>query len=186
MKSDVSALMDGELEGAAASSALDALKRDPELRRDWHAWHVAGDSLRHVDDGLSPDFASRFMARLEDEPIVLAPPAVPAVKPAPGRWLMPLVASVMGISAVAWVAQALNASSPAPTLARVERSAEARPASTLRASADVAVQTVSLAPPAGNMREYVMAHEGASPLPAMQGPARYQRGMVESRQGGGQ
>ena len=215
MKSEVSALMDGALEERAINSTLDAMGKNPELRRDWGTWHLIGDTLRHGSEGaesspvLSVDFTSRFMQALEDEPTVLAPqPLKPKDEMSPRfRHLMPLAASVMGIGAVVWVAQTLGlgVTPPAAAVAVVAAphvlAAASKPVQVPvqvpvpeLASADSApppgmaqaVQPVALIQSSGQMREYVVAHEGYSAGAVMQGLARYQRGMAEGRQGSGQ
>lgn len=205
MKSQVSALMDGALDESVAASTLDAMGRSPELRGDWETWHLIGDTLRQTVDvksgsgALSPDFTARFMRALGDEPTLLAPPRK-AETPAPSaparfRQLLPLAASVMGVGAVVWVAQTVGlGDAPSAVAVTAQRTLLARPAVTepLHASAErmpLSGPALVLQPVALNqssLREYVVAHEGYTPGPVMPGLARYQRGMAEPRQGGGQ
>jgi len=92
----LSALADGEIDGAAAGAACGAWKTDAELRRTWHAWHLIGDVLRSEDLASSAERDQRFLLalrqRLAVEPVVLAPEPLPAAAPGRrtvGRWLMP-------------------------------------------------------------------------------------------------
>ena len=201
MKSEVSALMDGALDESTAALTLDAMGKAPELRRDWETWHLIGDTLRHTEGAgasvLSAGFSDRFMQALEDEPTVLAPPPRKAEGAAAPRLRLigPLAASVMGIGAVVWVAQTLGLGMAPPVVAVAStHTLVAQPVAPVIASADrapppgvaQAMQPVSLSQSGGQMREYVVAHEGYSPGAAMQGLARYQRGMAETRQGSGQ
>ena len=198
MKADLSALMDDALDEADAASTLDSLAREPSLRRDWETWHLVGDSLRQGAEpwpGLSPDFSSRVMAALDEEPTVLAPRAT-VRRASPLRFALPLAASVMGVGAVAWVANTLQSPRGEVAVVAMQKAApQVAPASTALgpvAGVGRSVQTVAYAgaaariQPMGQMREYVVAHEGYSPWVAVQGAARYQGGMSESRQDGAQ
>ena len=82
----LSALMDGELEGAALARACAQWREDPRARADWHAYHLIGDVLRSddlaCDAGRDAVFLQAVRARLAREPVVLAPSA-PAVAPRP-------------------------------------------------------------------------------------------------------
>jgi len=71
VKSQISALMDGELDGEQAHSVLARVRESQELRQDWLAYHLIGDSLRS-EPLLSHDFVDRFAERLAQEPIVVA------------------------------------------------------------------------------------------------------------------
>jgi sigma-E factor negative regulatory protein RseA len=93
-KERLSALADGELVGAGLSASCEAWARDGALRADWHAWHLIGDVLRSEDLAADPRhdraFCAQLRARLQAEPVVLAPAptlAHPAGRRArPGRW----------------------------------------------------------------------------------------------------
>ncbi len=97
-KERLSALADGELDGAAAAGSCTAWSRDAGLRADWHAWHLIGDVLRSEDLASDPRgdrlLCAAVRARLQREPVVLAPAASIAgadVRPVdrrlrPGRW----------------------------------------------------------------------------------------------------
>jgi sigma-E factor negative regulatory protein RseA len=78
----LSALVDGELDGAGVESACRAWRADSELRRNWHAWHAIGDVLRSDDLACDPDadlaFCAAVSARLAREAVVLAPARVVA------------------------------------------------------------------------------------------------------------
>jgi sigma-E factor negative regulatory protein RseA len=106
-REQLSALADGELDGAAVGPACAAWHADAEQRSTWHAYHLIGDVLR--SDDLASDtardaaFLGALRTRLAAEPVVLAPAAVarPAAQWARGaaarrgRW------SWMGPTAVA-------------------------------------------------------------------------------------
>jgi sigma-E factor negative regulatory protein RseA len=100
----LSALVDGELDAAAAEEACARWKADAETRCSWHAYQLIGDVLR--SDGLAKgasgneQFLVSLRARLKMEPIVFAPaplsapqgsasrrPAISSLRTS--RWLLP-------------------------------------------------------------------------------------------------
>jgi sigma-E factor negative regulatory protein RseA len=87
-KERLSALADGELDGAERASACAAWAADPAARRDWHAWHLIGDVLRSEDLATDPRrdrvLCAAIRARLQTEPVVLAPGRAPAARRS--RW----------------------------------------------------------------------------------------------------
>ena len=76
----LSALVDGETDGAASDAACAGWRVDAEVRRTWHAWQLIGDVLRSEDLASSAARDQRFLvalrARLATEPVVLAPAAL--------------------------------------------------------------------------------------------------------------
>jgi len=90
----LSALADGQLDSAAVAASCAAFHRDPQLRADWHAWHLIGDVLRSEDLASDPRhdraFGAQLRSRLSAEPVVLAPAAstsdVSALAGRRGRW----------------------------------------------------------------------------------------------------
>jgi sigma-E factor negative regulatory protein RseA len=100
----LSALVDGELDGPATGAACKGWKNDAQVRCTWHAYQLIGDVLRSDDlatgAGRDEKFLLRLRTRLEIEPVVLAPAALPATPsaqqraPTPasraaGRWMLP-------------------------------------------------------------------------------------------------
>lgn len=167
MKSDISALIDDELEPMQAGRAIDALRHDRGLQEAWNVYHLIGDVLRRTPCH-SIDLSKRVMAQLEREPVLLVPSAQP--KRPPSRIVLPIAAAVMGMAVVGWVALSLNAPRP------VELAAEPRP---------VKGETpVAEAPPPGALKEYLVAHQTHSPSGGIQGVAPYVRMVSEIRQGG--
>ncbi|HEX4234929.1 MAG TPA: sigma-E factor negative regulatory protein [Caldimonas sp.] len=78
----LSALADGELDGAEPVVVCAAWAGSAEARQDWHAWHLIGDVLRSEDLASDPrrdrQLCAAVRARLEKEPVVLAPATVGA------------------------------------------------------------------------------------------------------------
>lgn len=72
---DLSGMMDGELSDAQIDQMLARMSSDPALRQSWDEYHVVGDAIASDDLAmtLSDDFMIKMRARLEQEPVVLAP-----------------------------------------------------------------------------------------------------------------
>jgi sigma-E factor negative regulatory protein RseA len=77
-KEQISAFADGELSGAQADVVLAALRTEQGLAA-WNAYHLIGDAVRSDEMAIemSPEFFSKFSARLDAEPTVIAPVAAP-------------------------------------------------------------------------------------------------------------
>ncbi|OIQ86964.1 anti-sigma-E factor RseA [mine drainage metagenome] len=118
MKSQMSALIDSELDAEGAEHLFVALKGEGELSERWSTYHLIGDAMRG-ESPLSADFTRRLMQQLEAEPTVLAPRRQ-AHKSSP--W-MTAVAGVAAVMFVGWVVLQQQAHAPAgdaavPTLAQ--------------------------------------------------------------------
>lgn len=160
MNSRISELMDGELDGHEAGAALGALREEGKAREAWRTYHLISDALHHRRM-LSLDFAARVVARLADEPTVLAP----APQPAPRRahWLaLPAAASVAAVALVGWLAFGPQQVQQAPV-------AEAP-----RAASVAKAEPVRVPPPAA-ADDYLLAHQRYSPRNSLQGMAPYVR-----------
>jgi len=179
MKSDVSALMDDALDEGSQASLFDRFNRDRSLLQAWSRYHLIGDALRG-SSALTTDITDQVLARLADEPTVLAP--VHSAKRRRGvlRYALPLAASVMGIGAVGWVAQSLNPSqdvSVATIQGRVARQPTQPPTVTAAAN-----DTIEPAKPS-QVRAYLFAHQGYSMESSIQGVAPYVRTVADAREG---
>ncbi len=174
MKAEISALLDDELDAYSVNRSLDALRRDSALRETWQTYHLIGDALRRSPE-ISTDFSAKLLARLTQEPVVLAPGAMAPPKKNRMRYAFPLAASVMGVAAVGWVAQSLN--NPQSMQLTV-----ARPASQHAPLASSSPPTAQN----GALKEYLVAHQAYSPSGRMQSVAPYVRTVSEIRQGGRQ
>jgi sigma-E factor negative regulatory protein RseA len=189
MKSRISALMDGELEGQEAPEALKALGADGEARDAWRTYHLISDAL-HETRVLSGDFAQRVAARLEAEPTVVAPVRL-APQPQGARWVaLSAAASVAAVALVGWLAFApQQPSAPLPQLAKspqpavqavagapVQPVTVAQPASGAPAQAVAALpKEAAQVPPPSAADDYLLAHQAYSPRNSLQGVAPYVR-----------
>jgi sigma-E factor negative regulatory protein RseA len=157
MREQISRLMDGDLDGAEAEAAFRELKRSEALEH-WACYHIIGDVLRR-NGAPTAGFASRFAARLESEPTILAPHAMGRSQPSrlPLAWAV--AATVAAVGVVASVAVSML--DPQPTaLAKV------REANVVR-TAQPKPQPVS--------PDYLVAHQEYSPTTLVQGVGPYLR-----------
>lgn len=159
MKTEISCLLDNELETHRQSPALAALRKDEELRSTWDRYQLIGDTLRGTS-GLTINLTPRVMASLRDEPTVLAPPARRPVTVL--RSATALAASLTGVAVVGWLALSPPASQTA--IPPVAQSAKPATAGTSE-----------------RMQEYLMAHQAYSPSSRIQGGASYIRTISASR-----
>lgn len=134
----ISALADGQLASEDFARALAACEADAQALDSWSTYHLIGDVLRSpelMSHAADTAFVARLRVRLSQEPVLVAAPAVPAVRHAQaGRigegaandasfpWkLVAGFASVAAVAAIAWNAGAgLLSPSAAPQLARTE------------------------------------------------------------------
>ncbi|AOX99077.1 sigma-E factor negative regulatory protein [Jeongeupia sp. USM3] len=105
MKEHLSALIDGELDTAACTPVLAELAGDGELKRDLHDWQLISDAM-HDHPILSPDFMTKFSARLATEPVVIAPQAFKRKRSLFKRALVPFsaAASIAFVGVASWQA----------------------------------------------------------------------------------
>lgn len=75
LNEQLSALMDGELAAGELEILLDAMGRDPVLRKQWAEHHQVRETLfeQGVQQEPSEAFSSRVMQAVEQEPTILAP-----------------------------------------------------------------------------------------------------------------
>jgi len=162
MKSDVSALLDGELEAHEAKAAFAALRDEGELRRAWDEYQTIGAALRH-EDRLGACLATRVMADLAHDVTVLAPR--PPRADAWHRPLLALAASVAGVAVVGWVAFSAPLS-PAP----LGQGPMAKAAPTQEIAIASVATAASVAPAARReMQDYLAAHQAHVPAAQLLG-----------------
>jgi sigma-E factor negative regulatory protein RseA len=71
VKSRVSELMDGELDGASAAEVIAAIENGDDMLSDWKTYHMIGDALRQPI--VSIDISEQVKKRLAGEPLLLVP-----------------------------------------------------------------------------------------------------------------
>ena len=99
MTERISSLMDGELEGQDAESAIRSCCADEAHKETWFLYQVIGDSMR----GHAPRNLERpgVIARLQEQPTVLAPK--PRAAQAAFRIAFAAAASAATVAVVAWI-----------------------------------------------------------------------------------
>lgn len=165
MKTRISALMDGELEGHEIEATLRSLLRSETLRKQWCDCQLIGAALRG-ERGGNVDVVARVMSAIELEPTVMAPAPKHAIE-----WRRPalaLAASAAGVALVAWL-----------VLVPV---GDGVPAGTGLADAKQGPM-VTLARSTPRLQEYLVAHQAYAPSGAMVGGARNIRTVAASREG---
>lgn len=180
MTSDISALMDGELDPDEAGHVLRDMKQDAGLREAWAAYHLIGDSLRKTGP-LATDLSAGIAKKLAAEPTVLAP-AAPIARPK----RFPMLAVAASVSAfgfvglLAWQVIQVN-SAPVGTVVAVAPEAHktALPVQLVQAPAKEPAP-VKFSAAAGN--SYLLAHQEFSPSYAMAGMPAYVRTVSETEQ----
>lgn len=74
MQEKLSSLVDAEVTGRERDSVLSALDQDRELRKTWERFHLIRAAMRHeLSFTVSPDFADRIAARIQDTPATVVP-----------------------------------------------------------------------------------------------------------------
>lgn len=166
MKSDISAMMDGELADAELADSLQAMGAGTEALETWRRYHLISDALRDTRV-LSSGFSERLAQRLEQEPAVLSPAARPRPSARHGyRQAMAVAAGVAGVALVGAIAYTQRPESGQLAQAPVKPS-----------PAQVEVVRVAL-PKEAN--DYLLAHQSYSPRSRLQGVAPYVRTVSET------
>jgi sigma-E factor negative regulatory protein RseA len=167
MKEKVSALIDGELQSDSLHAHLGRLRADSELRGAWDTYHLIGDALR---GHISPAICDRVVARLREEPTVLAPRPETSPSRRLGWYAMSAAASVAAVAFVVWTAS--------PGWRAEPQLAGGPEAATLATGAPVTLVS-SVAP--AEIENYLLAHRPYSHTSAMQGIAPYGRSVGDER-----
>jgi sigma-E factor negative regulatory protein RseA len=152
----LSSLMDGELSPDEANRLLESLCADTQLRRQWSAYHVAGDALRSHEVAAvhSAAFCSRVAEAISREPTVLAPRATTPVAPL-RRYLVPGLAVAASVAVIGFVAVPLmRTTAPTPAV----QQAAVQPSVAPPTAADGARRAAATVANARAMQAYLAAH----------------------------
>ena len=194
---DVSDLMDGELDADTAARQIGRLKTDGAAREKWDTYHLIGDALRGeaqatrgvdsfaltpaLTSALTSAFTARLAQALTQEPTVLAPRPVREKSHAQTVWLS-AAASIAAIAVVGGITfSVVKQDTPQATVATSTPAAVAvtdGKATALSLQAPAAEPLVAIAGTvvhAPHMHEYLLAHQGISPITAIQGVTPYIR-----------
>jgi sigma-E factor negative regulatory protein RseA len=175
MKEKLSALIDGELQSNDCQAHLGRLKTDTELRRAWDAYHLIGDALRgHV----GADLTDRVVARLHEEPTVLAPQRKVTAAGPLAWYAMSAAAGVVAVTLV--VLTASSSWRAEPQFAAGPATGVSGPVTTTVAAGSPAAEAKP--PVIGvEVENYLLAHQPYSHSSAMQGIAPYARTVADER-----
>ncbi|WP_298231523.1 RseA family anti-sigma factor [uncultured Azohydromonas sp.] len=103
----LSALMDGELDAAAAARLAEDCRHDVRLRATWHSYHLIGDVMRSQDLAPPPGHDAAFVLRLRErlaaEPVLLTPTVLPERRRRLPRRAWAASAVAVGVMAVGGV-----------------------------------------------------------------------------------
>ncbi|MEK9950666.1 MAG: sigma-E factor negative regulatory protein [Curvibacter sp.] len=175
----VSALMDGELQGAALARAMETVPSDPQALACWQDYQLVGELLRHGSAAAcgprDEAFVARLRTRLAPQGAALAVPSEPPVAPrasandAVWRWkLVAGLCSLMAVAVLGWQLVALRPDLPAPQLASAVPPAQAP------AEASVMIRDARL-------DQLIAAHQQQGGSSALQMPAGFLRNATFER-----
>lgn len=68
----LSTMVDAEASEDEIAACLTSMKQDGDIKIRWSEYHLIGEAMRGIEP-VQSDFATRFAARLAEEPTVLAP-----------------------------------------------------------------------------------------------------------------
>ena len=154
MKSEISALMDGELFADEANHLIAQLKNQSTNQQDWQIYHLIGDVLRQPE-AITRDVSRAVHERLQLEALVVAPQRSRAAQAR--NIALSAAASVMAVMAVSWIAMQ----------------------TTPNKSPQLAIQSPSLTRASfvlkPQVNAYLLAHQELSPSSDMQGGSAFIR-----------
>jgi sigma-E factor negative regulatory protein RseA len=191
MSSDISALMDGEMDSDEAGHVLGDMKVDGKLRDAWATYHLIGDALRKTG-ALDRDLSLRLRERLAGEPTILAP-ARPRqmVKRRPALALAASVSALGVVGLLAWQVARINAIPSTPMVALAPAAAPKNtPAPPVQLATTQGSKAVKEPAPikfsAAANDSYLLAHQEFSPSYAVAGMPAYVRTVADTEPDSGQ
>lgn len=183
--SQLSALVDEQLDAMEINLALRRLSRDRTLQVRWARYHLISDALQgHLPDALDPAFAARLHEAIAAEPL-----PQPAIKPLPA-WYKPVTGFGLAASVAlaALVGIRMNPPDVPPAAAPLVSATAPPPASFIappaRSSIGVPVQVAVLNPSANprgvepdatRLNRYLVNHNGYASMNSVHGMLPYVR-----------
>jgi sigma-E factor negative regulatory protein RseA len=167
MNTEVSALMDGELEQTAAKSLITRLQSDKALQESWSVYHQIGDCLRreHMPDDV---LTSKIFAGLQAEPTVLAPrPRTAGFAPIIAT---AMAASLATVAVVSWLGYQSSQAPVSVAKAVVQPAAEVNKVVQLKPAVESLALLPNVAPVVvspNQVQDYLFAHQEFSPAPGV-------------------
>jgi sigma-E factor negative regulatory protein RseA len=167
-RSQVSVLMDGELDGRRAARLFDLVGREPEMRAAWERYHLIGQAIRgeRIEREVR-GLADAVRRAVEREPPVISPP----LRPRRGVPLAPFAGAVLaaGVAILAILAVPSLFQGPGPddgqvpVVERYARSDEAPPQSWNPGRAELA----------DKLDLFLVNHQEAAPATGLKGMLPY-------------
>ena len=117
----LSALLDGQLAEQDAAIEIRKLIKLKDSSEHWYRYHLIGDAIRQeLGPVVDPLLVERLGKRLEQEPVVFAPSALPRKR---GNWHKPAagvaIAASVAIMAVTLAPQLINPPAPEQVAAQI-------------------------------------------------------------------
>ena len=173
--SQLSAMVDDELDGMEIDLVLRRLCRDGDLQSCWSRYHLISDVMQnHLPDALAPDFVARIRQAVAAEPLPL-----PVGKSLPA-WYKPVTGFGLAASVVLVALFGLKLTQTDTPLASTTQLAVSNPsaASTLSpftVRAAVRQTDASNEPVEARLGSYLVNHNGYASLNSMHGMLPYVR-----------
>ncbi|MBK8534777.1 MAG: sigma-E factor negative regulatory protein [Candidatus Competibacteraceae bacterium] len=173
--SQLSAMVDGELQDIENDLALRRLSRDRDARDRWERYHLISDALQdHLPAMIDTDFAARIRQAIAAEPLPL-----PGAKPLP-TWYKPVTGFALAASVVLMVLFGLKLTQT--DIQPTAQLAAATPALPISATA-LPIQTVASIqrsdpasePVEARLGSYLVNHNGYASMNSMHGMLPYVR-----------
>ncbi|MCC8999188.1 MAG: sigma-E factor negative regulatory protein [Candidatus Contendobacter sp.] len=174
--SQLSAMVDDELQDMENDLVLRRLSRDHDARDRWERYHLISDALQdHLPAIIDADFAARIRQAIEAEPLLL-----PGVKPLP-TWYKPVTGFALAASVVLMALFGLKLSQT-DAIQPTAQLAVADPALSVPATA-LPIQTVASMqrgdparePVEARLGSYLVNHNGYASMNSMHGMLPYVR-----------
>ena len=174
--SQLSAMVDDELDGMEIDLVLRRLCRDGDLQSCWSRYHLISDVMQsHLPDALAPDFAARIRQAVVAEPLPL-----PVGKSLPA-WYKPVTGFGLAASVVLVALFGLKLTQTDTPLVSATQLAVSNPSAasafepfTVRAAA-VRQTDASNEPVEARLGSYLVNHNGYASLNSMHGMLPYVR-----------
>ncbi|HOB62210.1 MAG TPA: RseA family anti-sigma factor [Candidatus Competibacteraceae bacterium] len=176
--SQLSAMVDEELDGMEVDLALRRLCRDGDLQARWERYHLISDVMQgHMPAAFDANFAARLHQAIEDEPLPR-----PAARPLPA-WYKPvtgfaLAASVVLVALFGLKLTQTDANPTATTVPIANASPTRTPTLPVQVAAlSTAVNPASAAndPVEARLGSYLVNHNGYASMNSMHGMLPYVR-----------
>ena len=176
--SQLSAMVDDELDEMEVDLVLRRLGRDHEARARWERYHLISDAMQgHLPDAFDTGFAARIRQAVADEP-----PSRSIARPLPA-WYKPVTGFALAASVVLVALFGLKLTQTDATLTPTAQLAATLPATPALFTPPATVQVAATAQPTDDFSEpvevrlsnYLVNHNGYASMNSMHGMLPYVR-----------